>query len=99
MIKKAKAGDFVYAYRFNCEDNTYNVKKIKVKEDFNAESDFYIIYGKYGVVGREDAFWQYDEAEARYLVDLEKSQKKLEKVVKQMQKKINKIKKILLENQ
>lgn len=99
MIKKAKAGDFVYVYKFNCENNTYNIRKIKVKKDFNADTGGYIIFGHVGFVSPNDAFWQYDEAEARYLVDLEKSQKKLEKVVKQMQKKIDKIKKILLENQ
>lgn len=103
MIKEAKAGDFVYAYKFNCENDTCNIKKIKVKEDFNAKSGFDIIYGYVSFISPKDAFWTYEEAEARYLVDLEKSlkleQKKLEKTLRKTQKKIERINKILSENQ
>ena len=99
MIKKAKAGDFVYAYKFNCENDTYNIKKIKVGEDFKIECDSYIIYGHVGFVYPNNAFWTYDEAEARYLVDLEKSLKQVQKKLKKAQKRIDRINKILSENQ
>ena len=99
MIKKAKVGDVVYAYKFNCENYTCKIKKIKIKRDFNADTGSDIWYGYVGFISPNDAFWEYDEAKARYLVDLEKSLKQAQKKLKQSQKKIDRINKILLENQ
>lgn len=99
MIKKAKVGDVVYAYKFNCENYTCKIKKIKIKRDFNADTGSDIWYGYVGFISPNDAFWTYEDAEARYLVDLEKSLKKHKKELKKVQKRIDRIDEILFKNQ
>ncbi len=99
MIKNAKVGDVVYAYRFNWENDTYNIKKIKVKRDFKAECGSSIMYGNLNFVDPNNVFWTYEDAEARYLVDLEKSLKKHKKELKKVQKRIDRIDEILFKNQ